>query len=148
MIIDAYFEIKSLYYLFSGGMRLMLSYPKTPAMALRAIGMHPKYAGYGYTVEILKITKNHPEYTYRLAKAVYPQIMEKFGCTRSALDRNIRFAIERTWENGNQVLLQQLFGAFGTNWIPTNTEFISVLTDLVLHGSIDDLSADPAAEAR
>lgn len=74
--------------------------------------------------------------------------MEKFGCTRSALDRNIRFAIERTWENGNQAQLQQLFGAFGTNWIPTNTEFISVLTDFMLHGSIEDLSADPVAEAR
>ena len=91
----------------------MHSHSNAPALALRAIGMHPKYAGYGYSLAILRITHRHPEYIYRLPKMVYPRIMELFGCTRSALDRNIRFAIERTWENGNQALLSQLFGAFG-----------------------------------
>ena len=78
----------------------MHSHSNAPALALRAIGMHPKYAGYGYSLAILRITHRHPEYIYRLPKMVYPRIMELFGCTRSALDRNIRFAIERTWENG------------------------------------------------
>lgn len=73
--------------------------------------------------------------------------MELFGCTRSALDRNIRFAIERTWENGNQTLLSQLFGAFGTNWTPTNIEFISVMTDFILYGSFEDPSSDEKLQA-
>lgn len=76
----------------------MHSHSNAPALALRAIGMHPKYAGYGYSLAILRITHRHPEYIYRLPKMVYPRIMELFGCTRSALDRNIRFAIERTWK--------------------------------------------------
>lgn len=80
-------------------------------------------------------------------KMVYPRIMELFGCTRSALDRNIRFAIERTWENGNQTLLSQLFGAFGTNWTPTNIEFISVMTDFILYGSFEDPSSDEKLQA-
>lgn len=80
----------------------MHSHSNAPALALRAIGMHPKYAGYGYSLAILRITHRHPEYIYRLPKMVYPRIMELFGCTRSALDRNIRFAIERTWENGTR----------------------------------------------
>lgn len=125
----------------------MHSHSNALALALRAIGMHPKYAGYGYSLAILRITHRHPEYIYRLPKMVYPRIMELFGCTRSALDRNIRFAIERTWENGNQALLSQLFGAFGTNWTPTNIEFISVMTDFILHGSFEDPSSDEKLQA-
>lgn len=125
----------------------MHSHSNAPALALRAIGMHPKYAGYGYSLAILRITHRHPEYIYRLPKMVYPRIMELFGCTRSALDRNIRFAIERTWENGNQALLSQLFGAFGTNWTPANIEFISVMTDFILHGSFEDPSSDEKLQA-
>lgn len=125
----------------------MHSHSNAPALALRAIGMHPKYAGYGYSLAILRITHRHPEYIYRLPKMVYPRIMELFGCTRSALDRNIRFAIERTWENGNQALLSQLFGAFGTNWTPMNIEFISVMTDFILHGSFEDPSSDEKLQA-
>ncbi|MCI5915434.1 MAG: sporulation initiation factor Spo0A C-terminal domain-containing protein [Christensenella sp.] len=109
--------------------------------------MHPKYAGYGYSLAILRITHRHPEYIYRLPKMVYPRIMELFGCTRSALDRNIRFAIERTWENGNQALLSKLFGAFGTNLTPTNIEFISVMTDFILYGSFEDPSSDEKLQA-
>lgn len=125
----------------------MHSHSNAPALALRAIGMHPKYAGYGYSLAILRITHRHPEYIYRLPKMVYPRIMELFGCTRSALDRNIRFAIERTWENGNQALLSQLFGAFGTNWTPANIEFISVMTDFILYGSFEDPSSDEKLQA-
>ena len=117
----------------------MRTHPNAPALALRAIGMHPKYTGYGYGIAILEITQKSPEQVYRLNRGVYPRIMEQFGCTRAALDRNLRFAIERTWENGNQAMLSRLFGSFGTNWIPTNTEFIRVMTDFILHGSMEDL---------
>ena len=47
----------------------MHSHSNAPALALRAIGMHPKYAGYGYSLAILRITHRHPEYIYRLPKA-------------------------------------------------------------------------------
>jgi len=53
----------------------MHSHSNAPALALRAIGMHPKYAGYGYSLAILRITHRHPEYIYRLPKMVYPRIM-------------------------------------------------------------------------
>ena len=74
----------------------MRTHPNAPALALRAIGMHPKYTGYGYGIAILEITQKSPEQVYRLNRGVYPRIMEQFGCTRAALDRNLRFAIELT----------------------------------------------------
>ena len=52
----------------------MHSHSNAPALALRAIGMHPKYAGYGYSLAILRITHRHPEYIYRLPKMVYPSV--------------------------------------------------------------------------
>ena len=122
----------------------MLNQTNAPAIALRAVGMHPKYTGYGYCLYIFQLTQENPDCVYRLPKTVYPLVMERFGCTRSALDRNIRFALERTWDNGNRKLLARLFDAFGTNWTPTNTEFISVMTDFILHGSSEELAREPA----
>ncbi|MBE5784680.1 MAG: hypothetical protein E7330_02660 [Clostridiales bacterium] len=120
----------------------MSPHQTAPAAALRAIGMHPKYVGYGCSHEILKYTLSHPEAVYRLPQTVYPRIMELFGCSRAALDRNIRFAIARTWESGNRQLLGTLFSsAFHGDWVPTNTEFISVMTDYLLYGT-DAAQAD------
>ncbi len=118
----------------------MLNRTNAPALALRAVGMHPKYVGYGYCLYIFQLTQENPDHVYRLPKAVYPLVMERFGCTRSAMDRSIRFAIERTWASGNRALLTRLFDVFGTGWAPTNTEFISVMTDFILHGSFQELA--------
>lgn len=61
----------------------MHSHSNAPALALRAIGMHPKYAGYGYSLAILRITHRHPEYIYRLPKMVYP-----ISFTQNGLSKN------------------------------------------------------------
>ena len=106
----------------------MYSY-KRPAEVLRSIGMHPKYKGYAYILCILRTTQHNPSLIYNLSRELYPLVMNEYGVSMAGVERNIRFAIRRTWEEGNHGVLETLFGAYEMDWIPTNSEFIAVITE-------------------
>lgn len=95
---------------------------------LRKIGMSPKYKGYGYLYYIFSITTKTPDYVYSLTKTVYPLVVTKFKTTISGVERNIRFAIHKTWESGDKEFIGNIFGKHCINWPPSNSEFISVVT--------------------
>ena len=112
---------------------------RSAANMLRAVGMHPKYKGYAYVLCILEKTGMEPERLYgsgegmfhRLygsAGEMYRLVEEKFGIKRAAMERCIRFAIQRTWDTGNDKL-KELFGAYDVCCMPTITEFLAVMTE-------------------
>ena len=70
---------------------------RSAANMLRAVGMHPKYKGYAYVLCILEKTGMEPERLYGSAGEMYRLVEEKFGIKRAAMERCIRFAIQRTW---------------------------------------------------
>ena len=74
---------------------------RSAANMLRAVGMHPKYKGYAYVLCILEKTGMEPERLYGSAGEMYRLVEEKFGIKRAAMERCIRFAIQRTWDTGN-----------------------------------------------
>lgn len=100
---------------------------------LRSIGMHPKYKGYAYLVYILSLSKTCPEYVYQLTNKLYPMVMKKFNVSKSSVDRNIGFAIKRTFEEGNRALLSRLFDVYESSYLPTNGEFIAVMTQVLCY---------------
>ena len=81
---------------------------RSAANMLRAVGMHPKYKGYAYVLCILEKTGMEPERLYGSAGEMYRLVEEKFGIKRAAMERCIRFAIQRTWDTGNDKL-KELF---------------------------------------
>ena len=101
---------------------------------LKNIGMHPKYKGFKCILDILRITCDNSECVYQMSRMVYPILTEKYGCTKSSIERNIRFAILRTWESGNAETLKEFFGAYVRGWVPTNAEFIAVVTMYLTSG--------------
>ena len=101
---------------------------RSAANMLRAVGMHPKYKGYAYVLCILEKTGMEPERLYGSAGEMYRLVEEKFGIKRAAMERCIRFAIQRTWETGNDKL-KELFGAYDVCCMPTITEFLAVMTE-------------------
>ena len=107
---------------------------KNAANMLRAVGMHPKYKGYAYLLCILETTGSEPERLYRGAAEAYERVANKFGTRQGAVERCMRFAIRRTWENGNIKALRELFGAYDTNYVPTISEFMAVLTEGICCG--------------
>lgn len=106
-----------------------------PAMLLQRIGMHPRYKGYAYVYLILTIIEEHPEHLYNLRSLVYPRLTEHFNCTQAGIERNIRFAVQRTFERGDSAMLARLFRNAG-EWPPTNTEFIAVLAQCLIYGHV------------
>ncbi len=98
---------------------------------LRTIGMHPKYKGYLCIRLILEQVYKQPELLYKLSTNVYPEIYSSLGISKSCMDKDIRFAIERTWLLGNKEALDRLFGDYGTQ-TPTMLEFISVLSHALI----------------
>ena len=92
-------------------------------------GMQPgKYKGYAYVLCILEKTGMEPERLYGSAGEMYRLVEEKFGIKRAAMERCIRFAIQRTWDTGNDKL-KELFGAYDVCCMPTITEFLAVMTE-------------------
>lgn len=102
-----------------------------PVQLLHAIGMPPKYRGFAYLTYILHITKQHPEYIYQITTKIYPMVIEKYQTGKYCVEKNIRFAIRKAWENGNKPLLNKIFNTKRDNWPPTNSEFISTMTLLL-----------------
>lgn len=102
-----------------------------PTLMLRSIGMHPRYKGYAYVQFILSLILQRPEYLYNLRAAVYPRVIERFGCTQAGIERNIRFVVQKTFETGDPDKLEHIFGDRKC-WPPTNTEFIAVLAQSIL----------------
>ena len=90
--------------------------------------MSPKYRGCAYLIFILHVTTEKPEYIYQLTTKIYPMVMKRFQAGKSSVERNIRFAIKRTWEDGNKDTILKIFGPKYAKWPPTNSEFISILT--------------------
>ena len=107
----------------------------SPAHLLRLIGMHPRYKGYAYILFILTLLREKPEYLYNLRAKVYPLLMERFDCSMAGIERNIRFVVQRTCERGNLEALSMLFGC--SNWPPTNSEFIAVLSQCHQYGMVE-----------
>ena len=105
-----------------------------PADILRTLGMHPKYKGYAYMLSVLSITRLHPAYVYSITTHLYKSVAREFGTSLTSVERNIRFAIKRTWENGNKCELVRMFHVYDANYIPTNAEFIAVLTECMYNG--------------
>ena len=103
-----------------------------PADVLRELGMQPKYKGYAYLLFILQQTEAKPELMYSLSNELYPMVLAHFDIPKQNLERNIRFAIKRTWESGNKAAIRRLFGAYSVQDAPSVTEFITILTECML----------------
>ncbi len=103
-----------------------------PADVLREVGMRPKYKGYAYALFMLQQTEIHPEMMYDLSNGLYPLTMRHFMITRNNMERNIRFAILRTWEEGNKPAIRRIFDAYDMHDVPSIAEFITILTECML----------------
>ena len=103
-----------------------------PADVLREIGMPPRYKGYAYLLFMLQQTQKDPDLVYNLCNGLYPLATAHFQVPGCNLERNIRFAINRTWEHGNQQNLSRLFAAYDIDRTPSISEFLAILTEAML----------------
>lgn len=87
--------------------------------------------GYNYVVTGIYNVCNNINLLNEVTKGLYPSIAREYGTTSSRVEQAIRHLIKVTWLNGNQDVLQKLFG-YRAKYKPCNSEFISKIVDIVL----------------
>lgn len=87
--------------------------------------------GYNYVVTGIYNVCNNINLLNEATKGLYPSIAREYGTTSSRVEQAIRHLIKVTWLNGNQDVLQKLFG-YRAKYKPCNSEFISKIVDIVL----------------
>ncbi len=96
------------------------------------LGMSNKIRGYKYSraaIDILLRSGN----TMR-ADILYRFVSERFLTSASCVERNIRYAVEKTWEQGDVDRIYSVFGytVRSDKGKPTNSEFLCMLADRIL----------------
>lgn len=101
--------------------------PAAIAAALDALGIPSKLRGSKYLVEAVTLMAKDPSQC--ITKELYPAIGKKFGIDGSRVERCIRTAIAKGWENGNRAVWEKYLDADarGVMERPSNTAFIVCL---------------------
>lgn len=90
--------------------------------------------GFRYLRRSILMCMNDMELVSSVTKLLYPEIAKKYKTTDQKVERAIRNAIEVSWERGNEVTVQQLFGYSANDCVhrPTNSEYIAGIADNVM----------------
>ena len=97
------------------------------------LGMPAHLKGYRYLRDAVCMTMEDMQLVGSVTKLLYPEIAKKWRTTDQKVERAIRSIIEVSWERGNEVLMEEVFGYSGQQGKkrPTNSEFIAALSDKI-----------------
>lgn len=101
-------------------------------LMLDLIGMDKKLKGYRYSlIAINELAKGD---LWQDISAVYCFVGLSCNTKKENVERNIRYAIENTWEQGNIKEIDKIFGytVDKEKGKPTNREFIFMIADRVM----------------
>lgn len=101
---------------------------------LRDIGIPQNILGHGYIVQAVQLVKDNPSMIHHVTKELYPGVAKACGTTASKVERAIRHAIEKAFNNpGSLDTVERIFGntISADTGRPTNAHFIAaVIEDL------------------
>lgn len=99
---------------------------------LDLIGMDKSLKGYKYS--LLAINEIANGSLWQDTNVVYENVGKRCNTKKENVERNIRYAIETTWEQGNIKQIDRIFGytVDKEKGKPTNREFIFMIADKVM----------------
>ena len=102
------------------------------ANLLLALGIATNNKGYTYLREAIPIYAKDPQQA--ITKELYPAVAKLCGSSVDQVERAMRTAIERAWKRRDDQIWRLYFTpqSDGSNKIPSNSEFISRLADLLI----------------
>ncbi len=97
------------------------------------MGIPPHYKGYRYLMEGIWLAIKHPFLLNSVTKDLYPAIGEKYNTSSAQVERTMRYALDKTWEEGNVKSLYEFFPyeISKNKGKPTNSAFIAKMVELV-----------------
>lgn len=93
---------------------------------VRRLGISPKYVGYYYTVEAVRIYLAQTEDPVKITKDIYPPLARKFRVNPSKIDHGIRRVSALCWENSRENL-EEIAGR-PLSRKPDNSCFLDILS--------------------
>ena len=110
----------------------MENYNEKVAILIKKVGISPALLGYKYITEAVNMVVDDDTVLDGITKILYPDIAKKFKSTAVRVERAIRHAVERSFENMPADMIKAIF----SNTIspktgkPTNSEFIATLAEI------------------
>ena len=100
---------------------------------LHELGIPPNIKGSIYLRYAITMVARNPEMIRLITKNLYIRIARKYSSTPACVERAVRHAIDRAWDTGDIISLNTYFGSIvsAKRGRPTNSEFISVLADVI-----------------
>ncbi len=95
------------------------------------LGIPAHLRGYQYLRSAVEMCVEDMELVGSVTKLLYPDLAKMHKTTDQKIERAIRNAIEVSWERGNGVLFEELFGYNNSEEYsrPTNSEYIAAVAD-------------------
>lgn len=100
---------------------------------LRPFGITRCYKGYKHTAFAIYLAVQEESRLEAITKEIYMETASHFGCSWTAVERNIRTAVARAWRI-NRPLLCEMAG-YPLDTEPTASEFIEIIASYILHSS-------------
>lgn len=99
--------------------------------ALFELCVTQNYNGYRYIYRALSIAAELGCRPKLISKDIYPQIAAEYNTTAASVERNIRTVIHSAWAKAGAAVKLKYFGTFSQDktWIPTNSQFIFIISD-------------------
>ncbi|MBQ8638653.1 MAG: sporulation initiation factor Spo0A C-terminal domain-containing protein [Lachnospiraceae bacterium] len=96
---------------------------------LAGLGISGTLAGAQYLHDAVTIAMDDFEMIERITKLMYPRIAKMHGTTATRVERAIRVAIEKSWNEADPEYRKKVFGMIGgpKQERPTNTEYIATI---------------------
>lgn len=100
---------------------------------MHEVGVPASIRGYDYIRDSIMMALTDKEILRSITKELYPSIAKSNNTTASRVERAIRHAVEVAWQRGDVDILNGIFGytVKSSKGKPTNSEFISMLTERV-----------------
>ncbi len=77
---------------------------------LKKCGVPAHILGYEYLGEAIKLVCEDRKYLNKIVKVLYPVVARKFDTTPSRVERAVRFAVEKSFDNMAPETINELFG--------------------------------------
>ena len=103
----------------------------TVSSVLLTLGISTKLRGYSYLREAILETMRCPG--QMVTKELYPKVAKTCGATNTQVERSIRSAISKAWEQRDEAVWWQFFRIDGEGKLerPTNAIFISCIAERI-----------------
>ena len=88
--------------------------------------------GYDMAVYAIKLCIQDRNYLNKISLVLYPEVADKFNTIPSRVERAIRFLVSETFQRGNTVALEKVFGTLVSDESGkvTNSEFLGRMANV------------------